>query len=139
MKQLLFGLGILALVASCKSETSDSESTDTTPKEETVEDTLEKNNITIFQSNDLGTAEFLKIVDREDGKREWYYWSEKKEEEVRLGVKTVDGLEAIYFFSKPSEIYEIGGSECGFSLFQGEERLQWYDQIEPKCSMNDFH
>lgn len=109
------------------------------PSENTSEKTEKeeeaKSPITIFKSTDLGSDEFLKLVVTDDNKRTWYYWSEKKTEEVLLGSKTVNGLECLYFFTKPSELFEIGGSECGFSLFKDDERLQWYDQIEPTCSM----
>lgn len=140
---LLILFGALFLIASCQSEAEDTknENEDTTDVSETPIDTndiVSNDNITIFASEDMGVREYLKLVEKENGGEEWYYWTEKKETEVRLGLKDLDGLKGIYFFGKPGEVYEIGGSECGFSLFLGEKRLQWYQQIEPECSMEEF-
>lgn len=138
MKHFLLTISILFALASCKSEAAKEQEKDV-QKETEVEEIVEKDTITIFQSTDLNATEYLKLVEPKNGTREWYYWTDKNEEEIRLGVKTIDGLEAIYFYGKPNELYEIGGSECGFSLFLGEERLQWYDQIKPNCNVSNYN
>lgn len=100
--------------------------------ENTAEAASESDSI-LYKSTETGTTEHMKMKPSENGNREWYYWSEKKGEEVKLGVKTIDGLEAVYFYAEPNKLYEIVPSECGFTLFLGETRLQWYEQIEPSC------
>ncbi|XOV66660.1 MAG: hypothetical protein ACFHU9_13625 [Fluviicola sp.] len=139
---LLLLTGICFIITSCKSESS-KESVQNEPKENVNTEnsvdstnTNESKDVTIFTSTEMGVKEYLKLVVDENKQREWYYWTEEKPDEVKLGVIDLDGLEGIYFFSKPDEVYEIGGSECGFSLFLGSKRLQWYQQIKPSCEFS---
>jgi len=129
---LIISLTAIGLV-SCKSGTRDDAEKESAANEAPAEVPL-KDSVSIFQSNDLGATEYLKLIDHSNGEREWLYWTAKKTDEIPLGVKTVGGFECLYFKGKAKELYEITGSECGFSLFQGEERLQWYDQIQPACT-----
>lgn len=144
MKTSLFALALALLFFSCKSEVRDDsknppvDETAVESEEETVEEEVSKDKEYVFLSKDMEVDEYLKLIEKEDGVREWYYWSAKNTKEVRLGSKKVDGFENIYFFSKPDELYEIGGSECGFSLLQDKEILQWYGQIEPECTLEDY-
>lgn len=130
---LIFSLSAIGLV-SCKSGNADDANKETAVNKAPVEAPL-KDSVFVFQSKDLGATEFLKRIDHSNGEHEWLYWTAKKTDEIPLGVKTVGGFECLYFKGKPQELYEIAGSECGFSLFQNEERLQWYDQISPACTM----
>lgn len=129
MKNLAFLAAFAILLSSCQSETKDVNSTSSTEEISDEETTNEY----VYASDETGATEYMKLV-IEDGERQWFYWSDKKEEEIRLGVKQIDGLEAVYFFGKKDELYEIAESECGFSLFLGEKRLQWYQQTEPECT-----
>lgn len=90
--------------------------------------------VTIYSSSDMGMLEYLKLVKEDSGQRNWYYYTEKKPKEIKLGVTKRSGLEVLYFYTKPEVLYTIGGSECGFML-ESEEESQWYEQIQPACDM----
>ncbi len=136
MKTITFLSAFTLLLFSCQSDSSEEADKGNSTQQENSEakEQTEVSKDIVYASDDTGTKEYMKLVINEKGKREWYYWSDKKEDEVKLGVKEIDGLEAVHFFGKKNELYEIAGSECGFSLFLGEERLQWYEQIEPECT-----
>ncbi|GAB5416756.1 MAG: hypothetical protein Crog4KO_22450 [Crocinitomicaceae bacterium] len=132
MKNLFILTAVATLLLSCQSELKDeSKDTSTTPDQEVTE--FEQTNEYVYKSDDTGATEYMRLI-IENGERQWFYSSDKNEEEVRLGVKEIDGLEAVYFFGKKNEIYEMAPSECGFSLFLGENRLQWYQQTTPECT-----
>ncbi len=131
MKHLAL-LAAISLLISCESASKNApKDNSTTSKQETI--AQEQTNEYVYTSDDIGATEYMRLK-IEDGERQWFYWSDKSEEEIRLGVKEMDGLEAVYFFGKKNEVYEMALSECGFSLFLGEKRLQWYQQTEPECT-----
>ena len=133
--KILLALSILLLsIYSCQSNSTENDQSDSTPEASEEHQNESEETVTfLYKSTEDGTTEYMKMQPSEDGTREWYYWSDKKEEEIKLGVKTIDGLEAVYFSANPSKQYEMVVSECGFTLFLGEKRLQWYEQVEPSC------
>lgn len=141
-KKTFFVIGLGLIVMGCKSA-PENEPVDDSPEETEVEMSEEvseePSNIPstfLFKSTDLGTGEFLKLVESENGERTWFYYSEKRPEEVKLGRKIEKGFENLYFTSTPKVLYTIGGSECGFHLSDNsKETSQWYEQIEPECEL----
>lgn len=139
-RMLILPMCVLFLVG-CKSEpekaTADVEHTVPTEEPETIQEVEEITagpSTFLFKSDDMGTGEYLKLIEAQNGDRTWYYYSEKRPEEVKLGRKLEKGFENIYFTSSPKVLYTIGGSECGFHLSDNEKGTsQWYDQIEPSC------
>ena len=101
-----------------------------------IEQEEQENAVCIFKSVDMGVNEYMKSVDLENGHREWYYYTDKNPKEIQLGVVVLNGLESVYFVRNPKVKYQIGGSECGFTLMTDSES-QWYQQIEPTCSLKD--
>ena len=136
MKILVYiGLAAIYLI-SCTSEP-----TVPNPQENFIEDSdavaLEApetiiEDVSVYSSSDMGLVEYLKLVKEESGQRNWYYYTEKQAKEIKLGVTRRNGLEVLYFYSKPEVLYTIGGSECGFMLESNDES-QWYEQIKPAC------
>ena len=91
-----------------------------------------------YKSNDLGYVEYMKRVVFKDGSYEWYYYTDKKPEEQKLGSTEKDGFEAVYFFKNPKVIYEIGGSECGFYITDPKNVTQFYYMVDPPCDMQGY-
>ena len=140
IEKMFFVLGCSLLMFACSSEPENVPVDDSAVERESeaveeVEEISAEPSTFLFKSDDLGTGEFLKLVEGSNGERTWYYYSEKRPEEVKLGRKIEKGFENIYFTSSPKVMYTIGGSECGFHLSDNvKESSQWYEQIEPVCT-----
>lgn len=91
-----------------------------------------------YKSDDLGYVEYMKRVVYKDGSYDWYYYTNKKPEEQKLGSTEKDGFEAVYFYKNPNVIYEIGGSECGFYITDPKQVTQFYSMVDPPCDMEDY-
>lgn len=128
MKNLTVLVVVSLLLFSCKSDPKEEAATKTSDTRANKAE--EKPAFIIYSSENDGTTEYMKLVNTDNDEREWYYWTDKKVDEIKLGVKDVDGLEAVYFSANPSVLYEIVESSYGFSLFLGDKRLQWYEQIK---------
>jgi hypothetical protein len=96
----------------------------------------EKREIELFKSKDMGYVEYMKRVIYSNGNYDWFYYTEKNPKEVKLGKNETD-VESVYFYKNPDKIYEIGYSECGFTVFNPDGTMQWYQQIDPPCSLSN--
>lgn len=88
-----------------------------------------------FVSTEMGVQEYLEMRQNDNGDKEWYYSSEKNLKEVKMGVTSKNGANAIYFLSKPQDLYFLDLETCGFTLTDSKNEEQWYRQTEPKCGI----
>ncbi|MDG1429205.1 MAG: hypothetical protein P8M19_01695 [Crocinitomicaceae bacterium] len=123
------------IITSCASESApnDSDLTQETEENTDIEPIPE---VFIYKSTDLGSTEYLKCTRNGGNKSTWVYYTAKKPKEIELGVTSHRGMEMLFFKSSPDVIYDILGSECGFTLEENDDVSQWYEQISPACEMN---
>lgn len=100
-----------------------------------AENTRKRNKVSeeIYESNDLGYTEYMKRIHYSDGEYDWYYYTKKNPKAVKLGIVYTSYGEGVFFHKKPEVIYEIGYSECGFSVIDPKGVYQWYQQTSPVC------
>lgn len=89
----------------------------------------------LFRSRSSGNAGNIEIMELITANGTWYYHTAHGEAEgIKLGSRTVNGIDAVYFYKSPNTNYTMVFSKCGYSLTNqktGEE--QWYEQISPEC------
>lgn len=105
-----------------------------------AENTRKRNKVSeeIYESTDLGYTEYMKRIHYSDGAYEWYYYTKKNPKAVKLGIVYTSYGEGVFFQKKPEVIYEIGYSECGFSVIDPKGVYQWYQQTSPVCDMSVY-
>lgn len=94
----------------------------------------EKKTVEIYKSDDLGLVEYMKKVKYTDDSYDWFYYTDKKPEPVKMGITEKNGFEAVYFSNKPNVVYEIGEERCGFTVTDPKATSQWYEQVSPPCN-----
>ena len=89
----------------------------------------------LFSSRSSGNAGNIEIMELETANRTWYYHTAYGEGEgIKLGSRTVNGMDAVYFYKSPNTNYIMVFSKCGYSLTnQKTGEKQWYAQMSPEC------
>ncbi len=135
MKILLATLFYLFIVGCSNDVHQKKDPKDNNQLEEKVEQES-KDQVFIYQSDDMGIIEYLKCTKIDKKASNWVYYTEKNHKEIELGVMNYRGMEMIFFKNSPDVIYDILGSECGFTLEENDDISQWYEQISPDCDLN---
>jgi len=93
----------------------------------------------LFESDEEGVKEFMRCTVKLDGSHEWVYFTARDQQKMDLGSTQKAGFEVVCFESRPTEIYWIYGSECGFTLSDDTRKTsQWYGQVTPRCADDMF-
>lgn len=132
--KIISTLILVILLFACANNTEQEDSS----KDEQIDEQIENDptTIIIYQSDDMGVSEFLKHTKTEGEPSVWAYYTSKNPKEIELGVMNHRGMEMIFFKNNPDVIYDILGSECGFTLEENDTISQWYEQINPACDLN---
>lgn len=107
----------------------------TVSKENNNEHTIEISDHMMFESNSQGTRELMERFNS-GGKISWYYSSVGKVNSLKLGLNITNGVETVYFLSKPQEEYQIHYSKIEFSLMTGS-RSQEFKQVSTFLKSHD--